>query len=157
MTSPALTAVEKLRRLVPVLEAGDAEARWLAECLCNYFDGAERGLTADMALDLSPMPGAAAWWTAEAIEARDAALRDLATLFWPGRKVASQAFQIARLASRYATAAWRFDRDRPEMPARYVGTEAEHLWMAFKSGATMPLGKRQLQAVLAVNKRADAA
>ena len=36
MTSPALTAVEKLRRLVPVLEAGDAEARWLA---AEFFDG----------------------------------------------------------------------------------------------------------------------
>ena len=130
---------------------------WLASRLRNYLGGAERGLTVDVALDLAAMPGAAAWWTAEAIEARDAALRELAARFYPGCKVASQAYKIERLALRYATSAGRFDRDRPEMPPRYCGSESEHLWRAFKSGVTMPLSKRQLQTILAVNKRADAA
>lgn len=157
MPSPALTSIRKLRRLVVTLQAGDEDARWLAERLARYLAAADRGLTLDMALDLAPLPGAAAWWTDEAIEARDAALRGLAARFYPGRRVAGQAYKIERLAARYATSAWRFDRDRSEMPERYCGGESECLWRAFKSGATMPLSKRQLQTILAVAKRADAA
>jgi hypothetical protein len=35
------------------------------------------------------------------------------------------------------------------MPARYTGTKYAYLWRAFRSGAPMPLGMRQLQNVLA--------
>ena len=157
MTSPALASVDKLRRLAAVLEAGDDDARWLASRLRNYLDGAERGLTVDMALDLAPMPGTAAWWTDERIETRDAALRAMAVRFYPCARPASAAYKIERLALRYATSAWRFDRERDSMPERYADTEAACLWMAFKSGAIMPLSKRQLQTILAVGKCADAA
>ena len=110
-----------------------------------------------MALGLAPMPGTNAWWTDLAIETRDAALRTMAIRFWPDRRVASQAYQIERRASRYAASSWRFDRERSDMPECYAGTETEWLWLAFASGATMPLSKRQLQSILAVDKRADAA
>lgn len=161
MTTPALVSVEKLRRIAAALEAGrvpnPGDGAWLASRLRNYLEGAERGLTVDVALDLSPLPGAAAWWTNEGIERRDAALRDLAARFFAGRKVASQAYEIHHMALRYATSAWRFDRDRDAMPSRYGGTKSELLWAAFMSGAPMPLGKRQLQTILAVDRRSAAA
>ncbi len=161
MVSPALASIARLRRICSALEAGHApdadDAAWLATRLRNYFADAPRGLTVDMALDLAPMPGAAAWWTDEAIEARDAALRDLAARFYPECRVASQAFQIARLSLRYAASAWRFDRESDATPERYRGTETECLWRAFKSGVAMPLAKRQIQTILAMAKRADAA
>ncbi len=51
-------------------------------------------------------------------------------------------------AVRYAASAWRFDRERDAMPERYKGTQTECLWRAFKSGATMPIGVRQLRNIL---------
>ena len=131
MPSIALQAIARLRRLVTALEGGDDDARWLASRLQQYLGGAERGLTLDMALELSPMPGTNAWWTDDAIESRDAALQELATRFWPSRKVAGQAFEIHRAALRYAASAWRFDRVRADMPAHYAGTVKERLWAAF--------------------------
>jgi hypothetical protein len=35
------------------------------------------------------------------------------------------------------------------MPVDYAGTAHEQLWLAFKSGAAMPLGERQLRTILA--------
>ncbi len=157
MASPALIAVDRLLRLIPVLEDGDADQQWLADRLSQYLADASRGLTIETALNLVPMPGQANWWTEAAIEARDIALRELAARFYPERRPASQAYQIERQALRYATSAWRFDRDQPEMPERYASTEAECLWVAFKSGATMPLSKRQLQSILAAERSRDAA
>ena len=156
MTSFALQAVVRLRRLSAMLAVGDDDSKWLASRLIQYLDSASRGLTVDAALDLAPLPGIAAWWTEATIEARDTALRDLAASFHPGRRPASQAYQIERQALRYAASAWRFDQERDDMPERYAGTETACLWAAFKSGAQMPIAKRQLQSILAVDKHADA-
>jgi hypothetical protein len=127
MTSSALDFVARLRRLAAALEAGRApdadDASWLANRLARYFADAPRGLTVDMALGLAPMPGAASWWTAEAIGARDGAIRELAKRFYPECRVASAAYKIERLAQRYAASAWRFDQER-DTPERYEGTEA---------------------------------
>jgi hypothetical protein len=35
------------------------------------------------------------------------------------------------------------------MPETYEGTPLEFLWRAFKSGAPMPIGERQLRRILA--------
>ena len=104
----------------------------------------------------SSAPGQANWWTKEAVQARDTALREMASLFYPGHKAAGQAYVIHRRAVRYAGAGWRLDRARGEMPERYRATETEYLWRAFKSGSTMPLSKRQLQSILAVDRHSDA-
>lgn len=157
MRSPALASVEKLRRLVPIIEAGDADSKWLAGCLQQYLDGAERGLTVETALDLARQPGQVAWWTEAAIERRDTALRELAARFWPGSMVGSQARAIERLALRYATSAWRLDRERDDMPARHEGTATECLWRAFKSGAAMPIKQRRLESILTVKIKSAAA
>ena len=42
-----------------------------------------------------------------------------------------------------------FDRNRDEMPQAYQRTPKEWIWLAFKSGAAMPLGERQLRNILA--------
>ncbi len=52
------------------------------------------------------------------------------------------------MAARYAASAWRHDRKRGEMPRQYQGTVKECLWLAFASGAPMPLCERQLRRIL---------
>ena len=79
---------------------------------------------------------------------RDAALRQLAEAHLPDLALSAQATRIHQLSVRYATSSWRFDRMRDEMPRAYEGTPHEWLWRAFKSGAAMPLGVRQLRTVL---------
>ena len=157
MSSPALNSIARLRRLAAALEAGDDDARWLAARLQQYLTDAERGLTVETALDLAPMPGQVAWWTEEATQVRDDALRQMAARFWPEHKPGAQAREIERLAVRYGATGWLRDRDRADMPARHVGTEAELLWRAYKSGAAMPIGNRQIQTILATARRSDAA
>ena len=84
----------------------------------------------------------------EAIRVRDCALRELAGRFHGARSVSGQAQEIRRRALRYAASAWRFDSARSAMPGRYAGTQKEYLWHAFKSGAAMPIGVRQLRNIL---------
>jgi len=52
-------------------------------------------------------------------------------------------------AVRYGASAWRHDRGVGEMPRAYAGTDREPLWRAFRSGAPMPLGERQLRNIIA--------
>jgi hypothetical protein len=75
-------------------------------------------------------------------------LRNLAASHLESLSVSAQADRIHRLSLRYAASSWRFDRERSEMPSCYHGTVQEQLWYAFKSGATMPLGTRQLRTIL---------
>ena len=157
MRSPALAAVEKLRRLAAELEGGGDDARWLAACIREYLESAPRGATMDMCLGVAAMPGEVNWWTAEATRVRDDAIRDLAARYYPSLRPGTQAREIERLALRYATASWHHDRDRDTMPERYAGTETAYLWRAFKSGAAMPLKRRQIETVLAAEKKDTAA
>ena len=68
MTSPALTSIRKLRHVAAALEEGRSldpdDAAWLADKLGTYFESASRGLTIDLAFELSPAPGQANWWLA---------------------------------------------------------------------------------------------
>jgi hypothetical protein len=54
-----------------------------------------------------------------------------------------------QLVVRYAASAWCIDKKRPEMPADYAGTIKEQLWIAFRSGAPMPIGERRLYQITA--------
>ncbi len=157
MDSPALTAVDRLRKLIPALDDGDADQQWLAGGLARYLSDAERGLSLELALDLSPAPGQAAWWTQEAAQARDAVLCEMAMRFWPDLLPGAQARHIERLALRYSAAGWLRDRDRADMPERLIGTEAEWLWRACKSGAAMPIKRRQIETILTAEKQDAAA
>lgn len=121
-------------------------ARWLGEGLESFLNHRARSL--QEALGLRMPKGGVPWWREEAIRQRDAALRQLAKVYLCGLSVAGKAREIERLARRYAASAWRFDRQRQEMPREYAGKVQQWIWIAFKSGAPMPLGQRQLRQIL---------
>ena len=62
--------------------------------------------------------------------------------------VTQRARRIAELLRRYAGSTWRLDREHAAMPPHYAGTAQVQLWRAFKTGAAMPLGERQLRTIL---------
>ena len=78
MALPGLQSIERLRRVAVALEAGDADARWLAARLRRYFNYVERGLTIEMALDLRTTPGAPSWFEVERRALRDDLLVQIA-------------------------------------------------------------------------------
>jgi len=102
----------------------------------------------EAALGLRFPRGGVPWWREEAIRKRNAALRDLAAQFCDGHVVSAQARRIWLLTSRYGASTWRFDRERTAMPDAYAGTEKEYVWIAFRSGAPMPVCERHLRTIL---------
>ncbi len=122
-------------------------ADWLGEAIDGYLTRQFR--TLEEALGLIFPRGGIPWWREEATRKRDAALRYLAETFLDELTLGGQAQKIWTEARRYAASAWRFDGDNDEMPVRYAGTPRECLWQAFKSGAQMPIGERQLRNILA--------
>ena len=122
-------------------------ADWLGEAIDGYLTRQFR--TLEEALGLIFPRGGIPWWREEAMRKRDAALRYLAETFFDEVALGRQAQEIWTAARRYAASAWRFDADNEEMPANYAGTVKECLWQAFKSGAPMSIGERQLRNILA--------
>lgn len=120
---------------------------WLGSALQGYLSHQYR--TIEQALNLRFPKGGIPWWREEAIRIRNASLQNLASQFLWDCNLCQQARQILTMSTRYAASAWRIDRDGSEMPTRYAGTPKEYLWSAFKSGAPMPIGERQLRNVLA--------
>ena len=122
-------------------------ADWLGNSLQGYLD--RRYCSFEEAFGLIFPRGGIPWWREEAMRARDAALRDFAEIFLGDLATGTQAREIWTAGSRYAASAWRFDCDKDDLPEYYEGTQKECLWRAFKSGAPMPLGQRQLRNILA--------
>jgi hypothetical protein len=146
-----LQTIEHLRDIKQRCLAGEPleahQSEWLGAALGHFLD--RRSASMDDAFGLRFAQGGLPWWREEANRVRDAALRDIAGTYMPGLSKSAQAKEIARLALRYATTAWRFDRGGGDMPAHYRNTIKQPLWRAFRSGATMPLGERQLRNILA--------
>lgn len=146
-----LSAVANLREIAQCCSEGqplrDHLARWLGKCLGEFL--AHRVQTIEEALGLRPVRGGVPWWLEDAMRARNAALQELGRCFYISESISAQARQIYLAAMRYAGSAWRFDRERDAMPAGYEGTAKALLWRAFKSGAQMPIGERQLRTILA--------
>ncbi len=126
---------------------GQDLSTWLGEALDSYLTRQAR--TIEEALGLIFPQGGVPWWREEAMRIRDAALREWADGFPDDCSICRQANLIWTSAVRYAASAWPIDRDIAEMPARYLETPKEYLWRAFKSGAPMPIGERQLRNILA--------
>ncbi len=122
-------------------------SEWLGEALQAFLEHACG--TVDDALGLKFPQGGVPWWREEAIRERDAALRQMVSDYFADYTLAATARAIGVVANRYAASSWRFDRDRDEMPERYRETQMELVWRAFKSGAAMPIGERQLRNILA--------
>ena len=142
--------IERLREIVRMCRAGQrlkpADAQWLGAAFSDFL--CQRCSTVDEALGLRFGRGGVPWWQEEAMRKRDAALRALATHYLGDLCKTAAAREVHRLSLRYATSAWRFDRDRDDMPAHYADTAREYLWRAFKSGARMPIGERHLRSLL---------
>ena len=137
---------EVARRCIAGEPMDDELSSWFGTSLQDFLE--RRCDTIEDALGLRAPQGGVPWWMEIAIRTRDAALRELADSFHAERSVSGRAQEIRLRALRYAASAWRFDRERDAMPERYRGTETECLWRAFKSGATMPIGVRQLRNIL---------
>jgi hypothetical protein len=146
-----LLVIRNLREIVECFRIGAALpadlAAWLERSLSEFLD--HRCTSLDEALGLRFSKGGVPWWLEEGMRLRDAALRDLAERFLANESTTAQAQQILVMAERFAAANWPNDVRRAEMPDRYRGTPKECLWLAFKSGAPMPLGERRLRSILA--------
>lgn len=121
-------------------------ASWLATSLQSYLD--HRSDSLNDAFGLRNARGGVPCRMEAAMRERDQALRSLARQHCPGLSTSAQAAQIHLLSTRYEASTWRFDRMQESMPSGYAGTPHEFLWRAFKSGAAMPLGNRQLRTIL---------
>lgn len=122
-------------------------SNWLGAALDQYLTRQAR--TIEEALGLIFPQGGVPWWREEALRIRDAALREWADGFPDDCSICRQANLIWTSAVRYAASAWQIDSNNVEMPTRYIETPKEYLWRAFKSGAPMPIGERQLRNILA--------
>jgi hypothetical protein len=144
------TTIDRLRNVSTFCRQGAPLppdlAGWLAAGIERFLGRQSRDL--DGALGLIQAQGGIPWWREDAIRRRDLALRRLPRLVCPEAGVTLRARRIAELLRRYAGSTWRIDRTRLEMPAHYAGTAQEQIWHAFKSGAAMPLGERQLRTIL---------
>jgi len=146
-----LIAIERLRAVSHLCQRGepldDELALWFGSCLRQFL---ERGATTfEEAFGLPACRGGMPWWKEERVRQRDAALRALARCLSAELSVSARAREINTRAVRYAASAWRLDRRDGRMPRAYAGTERELLWRAFRSGAPMPLGERQLRNIIA--------
>ncbi|MCW5771137.1 MAG: hypothetical protein KIT16_05825 [Rhodospirillaceae bacterium] len=144
------TTIDRLRDVTSFCRQGAPLppdlAGWLAAGIERFLGREARDL--DGALGLVQAQGGIPWWREDAIRRRDQALRRLWQATCPDAAVTGRARRVADLLKRYAGSAWRHDRERTAMPEAYAGTAQEHLWQAFKSGAVMPLGERQLRTIL---------
>lgn len=142
--------VDRLRDIARRCQAGQpldpGHSLWLAKALNDYLEKATDSL--EEAMGLRYGRGGMPWWREAAMRERDAALRTLAETYFCELSTCARSRQIATLAKRYDASAWRIDRDRDEMPEHYAGKPQELLWRAFKSGATMPLGERQVRNIV---------
>ena len=153
-----LVEIANLREVAQRCRSGAALdpnlANWLGSCLENYLNQRVRHL--DDAFRLRNGRGGVPWWMEEALYKRDAALRKLAETYYAGFSPTGRARRIRERAERYAASAWRFDQKTSEMPSEYEGTPKQFLWEAFQSGAPMPIGERQLRAILPTHYSASA-
>lgn len=147
-----VTPVERLREIARRCLNGEPLdidlSHWLGDALDTYLDREATSL--DEAFGLRYGRGGVSCWREAAMRQRDAALREMAaTCFTDDVSPCCRSQQMAQLARRYAATAWRTDKVRTRMPESYSGTDKEFLWRAFRSGALMPLGERQIRNITA--------
>lgn len=146
------TPVERLREIAKRCLNGEAldisHSHWLGDALDSYL--AKEAGSLEEALGLRYGRGGVPWWREVALRERDAALRAMATTcFADDISPCCRSQAMAEMAQRYAATAWRTDQARSTMPPHYAGTAKEFLWRAFRSGAAMPLGERQIRNITA--------
>lgn len=146
------TPVTRLREIARRCLNGEmldvSHSQWLGDALDSYL--AKEAGSLEEALGLRHGRGGVPWWREAALRERDAALRAMAeSCFADDISPCCRSQAMADMARRYAATAWRADRVRSVMPVHYAGTAKEFLWRAFRSGAAMPLGERQIRNITA--------
>ncbi len=145
-----MMTIDNLREIARRCRSGEPLptdlSAWLGASLDEFLSRRRR--TIEDALGLHWPRGGVPWWLEEAMRKRDVALRELAARFYAGLSVSRQAATIHSRALRYAASLWRLERAREAVPVQHLGTPYEWLWRAFKSGAAMPIGERQLRHIL---------
>lgn len=146
------TPVDRLREIARRCLNGEPldidHSQWLGDALESYLGKDAASL--EEALGLRYGRGGVPWWREAALRERDQALRDMAQhCFDADIGPCCRSQLMAEMAQRYAATAWRIDRRLDTMPDHYRGTAREYLWRAFRSGAAMPLGERQIRNVTA--------
>lgn len=124
----------------------EEQLQWLGKSLDAFLS--HRCETLRQAFGIQQDRGGVPWWLEGAMRQRDRALRQLSERFFPDLSITGKSKAIENLARRYAASAWRFDREKLEMPTAYHDTVREYLWQAFKSGAHMPVSERHLRNLL---------
>jgi len=142
--------VAALRRLRAGCAAGrpldPGLAGWLQQSLDRYLG--RQSFSLEAAFGIQPRHGGLAWWRREAIRERDQALRALAAEHFAEFAPTRRARAIACAARRYGASGWRFDCRDGALPPEPAGSIRHHLFRAFRSGAPMPLGERQIRNIL---------
>lgn len=146
------TPVERLREIARRCLKGETldvqHSQWLGDALGCYL--AKEAGSLEEALGLRYGRGGVPWWREAALRERDAALRAMAeTCFSDDISPCCRSQAMADMAQRYGATAWLRDKRLSSMPEQYVGTHKEYLWRAFRSGAAMPLGERQIRNITA--------
>lgn len=148
------SAPARLRRIAACAAAGqpltEDDGRWLAERLDRYLATAADGARLDDALDLTPAPGDAGWWTVEGRARRDDLIRQIAARHCVG-SVWQRATAIAEAARRYEGTAWPRERNAERPPAGAAGTMRELLFLAFKAHPRFPQSARQIRSIIEAN------
>ncbi|MFQ5622222.1 MAG: hypothetical protein ACE5FS_02380 [Paracoccaceae bacterium] len=119
---------------------------WLARSLERYL-GQDCDNLND-AFGVTQGHGGVPWWKERAIRQRDSALRILSRRYFDQLTVYCRAREISMLSRRYQGSCWPRDRRRESMPEHYRRTPKQYLWLAFRSGAKMPLSERRLRTLL---------
>jgi len=143
-------AIDNLREIARRCQLGESLPAdlsvWLGTSLNEFLSHRQRSI--DDALGIRRARGGVPWWMEEAMRRRDAALRELAGRHFASLSLSAQARAVHTLSIRYAATAWLFDRRAKTMPTEHGGKPRELLWRAFKSGAPMPIGERQLRHIM---------
>jgi hypothetical protein len=141
-----MSAADRLRNAAAALRRdGGADALAVACDIERYLEDAAIGLTLDIALGVSPAPGATPWWETEKRERRNAAIRELRERYFGNVGITAAARAIEEEARRYQAATWRHDRGREKNAS---GDERRKLLgAALGTGLPFP-GSRQLRTIL---------
>lgn len=142
--------IDDLREAARLLDAeGSPAAKRVAAGLRRYEAMAKDGMTLDLALNLSPAPGHDAWWTVEAVERRNALIRELGSRCFADLPITRQAEEIAKVAQTYQATAWARNRRKAPAELRFADDVQRHVDAILRAGprAKVP-GKRQLQTIL---------
>lgn len=141
MTSPAA----ELHEAAEILAANGKPA--LARGIRRFLAGDVPDL--ESALGMKGAPGERSWRTVDAIERRDAAIRELRRRHHADQGPSAAAKAIANDLTRYECTGWARDRLADEMPAAYRGKPRGLHWRILKAGGTAP-GQRRIYDIIAL-------